>query len=84
MIVSPNVKLTYTLMLSRISWQSEPCSTNSPFALQTGIPNHVVQATNSGYTKSRACILAPGAQHVPNYVPTHNQSPATPFHKRTP
>ena len=82
MIVSPNVKPTYTLMWSRILWYSPPCSTHSPFASQTSdIRNHVVQATNSGYTDPRACILASPAQHVPNHVPTLKQSPATPFHK---
>ena len=85
MVLFPNVKPTYTLMSSRISWHSTPCSTHSPFALQTsGIPNHAVCATNSWYTKPRVCILAPGAQHVPNHVPTLNQWPATPFHKRAP
>ena len=50
-----NVKSTYTLIPSRISWHSTPCSTHSPFALQTaGIPSHVVRATSSGYTKPRA------------------------------
>ena len=54
MVLSPNVKPTYTLVPSRISWHSTPCSTQSPFALQTsGIPNHVVWATNSSYTKPR-------------------------------
>ena len=55
MVLSPNVKPTYTLVPSRISWHSTPCSTQSPFALQTsGIPNHVVWATNSSYTKPGA------------------------------
>ena len=85
MVLSPNVKTTYTIMPSHISWHSATCFTYSPFMLQTsGTPNHVVQATNSGYTKPRARILALGAQHVPNHMPTLNQSPATPFHKRTP
>ena len=52
--------------------------------LQTsGKPNHVVGATKSGYTKPCARVLAPGAQHAQNHVHTHNESPATPFHKRT-
>ena len=85
MVLSPNVKPTYMLMPSCISWHSTPYSSNSPFALQTsGIPNHVVRATNSGYTKPYARILASGEQHVPNHVPTLDQSPTTPFHKRTP
>ena len=84
MVLSPNVKPTYTLMPSHISWHSTPCPAHSPFVLQTsGKPNHVVRATNSGYTKPRALILAPGAQHVPNHVLTLNQSPTTPFHNRT-
>ena len=52
MVLSPNVKPTYTLMPSHISWHSTPCPAHSPFVLQTsGKPNHVVRATNSGYTK---------------------------------
>ena len=62
MVLSSNVKPTYTLMPSHISWHSTPCSTHSPFVLQTSsIPKQVVWATNSGYTKPRARILAPGA-----------------------
>ena len=84
MVLSAIVKHTYTLMPSRISLHSTPGSTHSPFALQTsGLPNHLVWATNNGCTKPCARILAPGAQHVPNHMPTLNQSPATPFHKRT-
>ena len=84
MVLSPDVKPAYTLMPSRISWCSTPCRAHSPFVLQTsGKRNHVVQATNSGYTKPRARILAPRAQHVPNHVPTLNQSPTTSFRKRT-
>ena len=85
MVLYPNVNPTCMLMPSRISWHWTPCSTNSPFTQQTsGLPDHVVLTTNSWYTKPRARILAPGAQHVPNHMPTLNQSPATPFHKRTP
>ena len=77
-----SVKPTYTLMPSHISWHSLPCLVHSPFALQTsGKPNHVVQATNSVYTKPRASTPTPGAQHVPNHVPTLNQSLTTPFHE---
>ena len=84
MVLSPSVKPTYRLMPSCISWHSTTCPSHSPFALQTsGKPNHVVQATNSGYTKPCARILAPGAQHVPNHVFTLIQSPTTPFHNRT-
>ena len=84
MVLSPSVKPTYKLMASRMSWHSKPCPSHSPFAVQTSSkPNHVVRATNSGYTKPRALILAPGAQHVPNHVLTLNQSPTTPFHNRT-
>ena len=54
-------------------------------ATKLGIPNHVVWAINSdGYTKPHAYVLAPGALHVPNPVPTLDQSNVTPFHKRTP
>ena len=54
LVVSPNVKSTYTLMPSRISWHSTPCPAHSPFALGTsGKPNHIVRATNSEYTKPR-------------------------------
>ena len=35
----------------------------------------MVRATNSGYTKPHAHILAPEAQHVLNYMPMLNQSP---------
>ena len=81
MVLSPNVKPTYTLIPSRISWHSTPCSTHSLFALPTSsILKHVVWATNSGYTGPLARILAPGAQNVPNHVPTLNQLPATPFY----
>ena len=83
MVLSGHVKPTYTLM-SRISWHSTPSPAWSPFALQTsGEQNHVVRATKSGYPKPRACVLTPGAQHVPNHVLTLNQSPTTPSHKRT-
>ena len=55
MCASPNLKPPDTLLSSRISWPSILCSTHSPFTLLTsGIPNHQVWATNSGYTKSRA------------------------------
>ena len=58
MVLSPNVKPTYTLMPSRISWHSTPFPTHSPFALQTsGKPNHVVWATNGGCTKPHAAFL---------------------------
>ena len=84
MILSPNVKPTYMLMPSSISWHSTPSPAWSPFALQTsGKLNHMVRATKRGYTKPRAHVLAPRAQHVPNYVPTLNHSPTTPFHRRT-
>ena len=84
LVVSRNVKSTYTLMPSRTSWHSTPCPAHSPFALGTsGKPNHIVRATNSEYTKPRTHFLAPGAQDLPNHVPTLNQSPTTPFHKRT-
>ena len=86
MVLSATVKPTYTLMPSPISLHSTPCSTHSPFALQTsGLPNHVVWATNSECTKPCARILAPGAQDVPNYMVQDavNQQPATPFHKST-
>ena len=82
---SPNLKGTCTLLLSRILWRLTPCLTHSPFTLQTsGIPNHVVCATNSGYTKPRSYILAAGALHVPNHVPTLGQLYVTSFHKRAP
>ena len=62
-----------------------PCCTHSPFALQIlGFQNRVVLATNSEYTKPRARIFAPGEQHIPNHMPTHEESPVTSFHKRTP
>ena len=75
----------YTLFQLRISWPLALCSTHSPFALQTsGIPNQMVWATNSGCTKPRARILATGALHVSNHVPTLDQLTVTSFHKRTP
>ena len=84
MILSPNLKPTYMLMLSRISWHSMPNPAESTFTLQTsGKPNHVVGAAKSGYTKPCARVLKPGAQLAQNHVHTHNQSPVTPFHKRT-
>ena len=82
---SPNPSRTFMFLLSRTSWPVTPCSTHSPFALQiSAIPNHVVCATNSGYTKQRAHILAPGPMRVPNHVHTLDQSTSTSFHKRTP
>ena len=50
----------------------------------SGIPNQVVWATNSECTKPRARILATGALHLPNHVPTLDQLTVTSFHKRTP
>ena len=86
MVLSCNVTSTaYILIPLLISWHSTPCSTHSPFALQTsGIQIHVVRATESGYTKPRDHILGPKAQHIPNHVSTFNKSPATLSHKRTP
>ena len=82
---SPNLKHTCTLLLSRTSWPLIPCSTHSLFKLQTSnIPNHVVRATDSGYTKPHAHILAPGALHVQKNMHTLDQSTVTSFHKRTP
>ena len=84
-VVSPNIKSPYTSLPSRIPWPLIIRPTHSRFALEkSGIPNHVVWTTSSDYTKSRVCILAPGALHVPNHVPTLNQWTVTPFHKRTP
>ena len=81
---SPNLKPPYMLLLSCISWPSIPYSFQSCFAQQTlGIPNHVVWATTSWYTKLHAPIVVPGALHIPNHVPTVDQSTLT-FHKRTP
>ena len=34
----------------------------------------------NGYTGLHALILAPGALHVPNHVPTLDQSTVSPFH----
>ena len=49
---SPNLERTCTLLLSRTLWPSIPCSTYTPLALDTsGIPKHVVSATNIEYTK---------------------------------
>ena len=60
---SPNQNSTYTILPPRISWPLTLYSTRSPFALQTlGKPNRVVWTTNSGCTKPRAHILAPGAR----------------------
>ena len=57
MVLSPSIKPTYKLMLPCISWHLTPCPSHSPFVLQTsGKRNHVVQATDSGYTKSRAAF----------------------------
>ena len=70
LVVSRNVKSTYTLMPLRTSWHSTPCPAHSPFALGTsGKPNHIVRATNSEYTKPRTHFLAPGAQDLPNTCP---------------
>ena len=76
-----NLKPTYyTLLQLLISWPLTLCFTYSPFALQTlGIPNHVVWATNSGCTKPRARILATGAVHIRNHVPTLDQLTVTSF-----
>ena len=82
---SPNLKSTCTLLLPHISWLSIPCSTHSPFVLQTlRTPNQVVWATNSGYTKPRAHILVPGALKIPNHVQRLDQSTVTSIHNRTP
>ena len=35
LVLSPNVKSTYTLIPSRISWHLTPCTTHSPFTLKT-------------------------------------------------
>ena len=43
-----------------------------------------VLPTGSEYTKPRARIFASGALHVPNYMPTIDQSTVTSFHKRIP
>ena len=72
-----NVKPTYTLMSSRISWHLTPFSTHSPFTLQTaGIPNHVVWATSSGYTKPRLCqehsIYQTTCPHSTNHLQHHS------------
>ena len=46
MRASPNLRPTYTLLSSDISWPSIPCLTHFPFLLQTtGIPNYMVWAT---------------------------------------
>ena len=80
---SPNIKPPNTTLLSYISWLL--CFTHSLFALQTSsIPNHKVLATSSGYAKPRGHILAPEALHIPNHVPTLDQSTVTPFQIRTP
>ena len=100
MSASPNLKPTYRSLLSHTSWSSisyppthtqtpthahTHTHTHTPFTLQTsGIPNHVVWATNSQFTKPRACIFEPRAVNVPNQVLTLNQSMATSFHKRIP
>ena len=85
MSASLNLKSTYMLLPSHTSWPSIPCSTHPSLVLQTsGIPNHMVYATNSGYTKPHARILVLGALHVPNHVRTLNQSTVISLHKRTP
>ena len=82
---SPNLKRTCSLLLSRTSCSSIPYSTHFPFALKkSGIPSHVVCATNSGYTKPRAHIPATGVLHITNHVHTLDQSTVTSFHKRKP
>ena len=63
---SPNLRSTYLLLPSRTLCSSIPCSANSP--KPSGIPNHVVWATNSRYTKPCTRILAPGALDVSNHV----------------
>ena len=45
------------------------CSTHSSLTLKTSrIPNHVVWATSSGYTKLRVHIFRSGALQIPNHV----------------
>ena len=80
-----NLKPTYTSLPLRTSWSLTPCSTHSPSTLQkSGIPNHVVFATNSERTKPRVGIPALRQLHAPNHMATLNQSTAISFHKRTP
>ena len=79
-----NLNPTHTLLLLCTSWPLILCSTHSSLMLQTGIPNHVVWATNSGCTNPCACIFAARALDVPNHMPTLDQSIVTSFHKRTP
>ena len=75
-VTSSDLKPTYTLLPSCISWPLIPCSTHPPFTPQTSdVPNHVAWATNSGYTKPHACIPSLGAQHVPNHVPILDRWP---------
>ena len=82
MDASPNLKPTCTLLPWRTSWSSIQYSTQFPFSLQTqDIPNLMHWATNSGYTKPRACILTPLALHIPNSMPTLNQSTVTSLQK---
>ena len=68
---------------SHTSWSSTPCLAHSSSALQkSGIPNHVVFATNSGRTKPHVHILAPRQLYVPNHMATLNQSTAIHSTKR--
>ena len=85
MRASPNLTPTYAFLSSRFTWSSIPCSNHSPDTLKTsGIPNYVVCATNSQYTKPRASILVSGALNLPNHMPTQKQSTVTSFCKKKP
>ena len=84
---STNLKPTYTSLQLHTSIDTTltPCPTHSSSAFQkSGIPNHVVFATNSGRTKPRVRIPMLIQLHAPNSMATLNQSTAISFYKRTP
>lgn len=63
---SSNIKPRSTSFPLRVSWTLILCSTNFCFALQTtGISNHMVWDTSSGYTKPRACIQPINCNTIP-------------------
>ena len=82
---STNLKPTYTSLPLYTSWSLTLCPIHSSSALQkSGVPNHVVFATNSGRTKPRVRIPPLRQLYAPKHMATLNQSTAISFHKRTP
>ena len=73
MATYPNLRLMYTLLLSRTLLFLIACSTHPIVALQlSGMQGHMVWATNSAYTKLCIYLLEPGALNIPK-ICNHTQ-----------